>query len=123
MGIYRCTPVCCISFDSYIKPQPATLKGETGSGCISFDSYIKPQRTAPRNSGFLSCISFDSYIKPQHRRSSFWHCPGCISFDSYIKPQHGNKWNTGSFVVYLLIPTSNHNFCISLYFCKALYIF
>ena len=39
----------------------------------------------------------------------YWQPCRCISFDSYIKPQH---WYGGGFVgqvVYLLIPTSNHN--------------
>ena len=36
---------------------------------------------------------------------------GCISFDSYIKPQHSNCWYVFPNVVYLLIPTSNHNLC------------
>ena len=34
---------------------------------------------------------------------------GCISFDSYIKPQRKNEDNHEWRVVYLLIPTSNHN--------------
>ena len=33
----------------------------------------------------------------------------CISFDSYIKPQHEDEIILGKGVVYLLIPTSNHN--------------
>ena len=33
----------------------------------------------------------------------------CISFDSYIKPQLIGEYGTSSLVVYLLIPTSNHN--------------
>ena len=33
----------------------------------------------------------------------------CISFDSYIKPQLLLTCNLYFFVVYLLIPTSNHN--------------
>ena len=33
----------------------------------------------------------------------------CISFDSYIKPQHGKDAAGLCHVVYLLIPTSNHN--------------
>ena len=33
----------CISFDSYIKPQPERVKHSGGGRCISFDSYIKPQ--------------------------------------------------------------------------------
>ena len=34
---------------------------------------------------------------------------GCISFDSYIKPQQERHTLALSGVVYLLIPTSNHN--------------
>ena len=34
---------------------------------------------------------------------------GCISFDSYIKPQLLLNLNFSLSVVYLLIPTSNHN--------------
>ena len=47
----------------------------------------------------------------------------CISFDSYIKPQPRNiQWHDRS-VVYLLIPTSNHNLPLSSIFCMMLYIF
>ena len=38
--------ICCISFDSYIKPQPEHWTKEICPGCISFDSYIKPQLQA-----------------------------------------------------------------------------
>ena len=55
--------------------------------CISFDSYIKPQLVIPGNETITSCISFDSYIKPQQ---------------PHVHRQHHR-------VVYLLIPTSNHN--------------
>ena len=34
---------------------------------------------------------------------------GCISFDSYIKPQPYFDTYVPTRVVYLLIPTSNHN--------------
>ena len=34
---------CCISFDSYIKPQLCPLLPCRRYRCISFDSYIKPQ--------------------------------------------------------------------------------
>ena len=58
----------------------------------------------------LCCISFDSYIKPQLQAFLQVFFVSCISFDSYIKPQpfiyDVNPWE----VVYLLIPTSNHNF-------------
>ena len=33
----------------------------------------------------------------------------CISFDSYIKPQLKWRYEESFYVVYLLIPTSNHN--------------
>ena len=37
------------------------------------------------------------------------HCYSCISFDSYIKPQPAGIGCQSCGVVYLLIPTSNHN--------------
>ena len=77
----------CISFDSYIKPQLSRLRQVLMSGCISFDSYIKPQLIGEYGTSSLRCISFDSYIKPQHKYRYAWKRS----------------------VVYLLIPTSNHN--------------
>ena len=56
-----------------------------------------------------SCISFDSYIKPQPQPRRRFLPSRCISFDSYIKPQRLILQVTGFIVVYLLIPTSNHN--------------
>ena len=35
--------VCCISFESYIKPQPLACCFCLAMCCISFESYIKPQ--------------------------------------------------------------------------------
>ena len=69
------------------------------------------------------CISFDSYIKPQRFVGSVRHRVRCISFDSYIKPQPSlRKWCSRC-VVYLLIPTSNHNSAGSLAGFDLLYIF
>ena len=186
----------CISFDSYIKPQPLPPQGQRGKCCISFDSYIKPQLlgdlvhykgvvyllipTSNHNSlkycyktlslyifwflhqtttstrqiksslqlyifwflhqtttvkgivthiallyifwflhqtttwcilsrATLRCISFDSYIKPQQMAFNALEAKSCISFDSYIKPQLGIFVDKLQIVVYLLIPTSNHN--------------
>ena len=59
----------------------------------------------------VGCISFDSYIKPQPPVYEEVQHEGCISFDSYIKPQLLAVTHAFSAVVYLLIPTSNHNFC------------
>ena len=56
------------------------------------------------------CISFDSYIKPQPESRKADEEAGCISFDSYIKPQQVSPELDIDVVVYLLIPTSNHNF-------------
>ena len=69
--------------------------------CISFDSYIKPQLRFNNNTTLLSCISFDSYIKPQLMRTSILMI-----------------W-----VVYLLIPTSNHNPLQNKFVKLWLYIF
>ena len=55
------------------------------------------------------CISFDSYIKPQLTTFIYSFRFGCISFDSYIKPQLCLLKVLFWVVVYLLIPTSNHN--------------
>ena len=77
--------------------------------CISFDSYIKPQRRANNQARSRCCISFDSYIKPQPNIRQKIKPKSCISFDSYIKPQLLWCSDFRSKVVYLLIPTSNHN--------------
>ena len=79
--------VCCISFDSYIKPQRLPCQIWMSQSCISFDSYIKPQLSAYRRPPGTGCISFDSYIKPQLTHTECGISRSCISFDSYIKPQ------------------------------------
>ena len=56
---------CCISFDSYTKPQPCLCKCWMRMRCISFDSYTKPQPSLYSALTKFSCISFDSYTKPQ----------------------------------------------------------
>ena len=70
-----------------------------------------------------SCISFDSYIKPQLFARSWTFVHGCISFDSYIKPQLIRVRRFHHSVVYLLIPTSNHNIGNFLKLLNRLYIF
>ena len=85
------------------------MYGRKERGCISFDSYIKPQLFIIQSKGYTGCISFDSYIKPQHAISMRVMPLSCISFDSYIKPQLKHTLSLPLTVVYLLIPTSNHN--------------
>ena len=55
------------------------------------------------------CISLYSYIKPQLFQYLPINLCGCISLYSYIKPQHNSSISKDVFVVYLYIPTSNHN--------------
>ena len=142
----------CISFDSYIKPQPQPRRLLLSFRCISFDSYIKPQRASQiksrarvvylliptsnhnLNLGGAFCLrvvylliptSNHNHIRIKNRCALlyiFWflhqtttgrdrtrESRSCISFDSYIKPQRLILQVTGFIVVYLLIPTSNHN--------------
>ena len=121
---------CCISFDSYIKPQLLQVAKLHHNGCISFDSYIKPQ---PYDKGIISIeVVYLLIPTSNHNRVAsllsiaglyiFWFLhqtttlneffkmlESCISFDSYIKPQLHMMINSCHIVVYLLIPTSNHN--------------
>ena len=120
----------CISFDSYIKPQLTTYTGNkvivvyllipTSNHNFNFFELIiyqlyifwfLHQTTTRRRKGRVSfcCISFDSYIKPQRFRMINQITESCISFDSYIKPQRLRLCCRFLAVVYLLIPTSNHN--------------
>ena len=99
---------CCISFDSYIKPQHGKVKiifrtvvylliptsNHNLSAAISkiFWLYIFwfLHQTTTCGKWFrrcYGCISFDSYIKPQLSASPSAVQQSCISFDSYIKPQ------------------------------------
>ena len=55
-------------------------------------------------------ISVYSYIKPQLIHEGVGGRPGCLSVYSYIKPQLGFLALIIRFVVYLSIPTSNHNY-------------
>ena len=91
--------------------------------CISFDSYIKPQLLPNRDKTSVRCISFDSYIKPQPSR-----LPGRRSRVVYLLIPTSNHnliviYNRAYKVVYLLIPTSNHNLVAAAGLSAGLYIF
>ena len=100
---------CCISFDSYIKPQPGGREKRCSNSCISFDSYIKPQPSIPMSWHKICCISFDSYIKPQPHGAKVRNL--CVVYLLIPTSNHNWRWglHVNTFVVYLLIPTSNHN--------------
>ena len=120
----------CISFDSYIKPQPipgwtiltsvvyllipTSNHNQLRQGELALQLYIfwfLHQTTTCLWYSYFSmcCISFDSYIKPQLSWGYSDPHKGCISFDSYINPQPDQQIIFLRQVVYLLIPTSNHN--------------
>ena len=107
--VMAATPYRCISLYSYIKPQLPLPVAQRWHGCISLYSYIKPQLILSQISTELCCISLYSYIKPQLDKSVLPTLSGCISLYSYIKPQLANHSSIMSVVVYLYIPTSNHN--------------
>ena len=112
--------------------------------CISFDSYIKPQLICefpkPTNVVYLliptsnhNCnvianvfrvLYFFWFLHQTTTNSLFAHLvASCISFDSYIKPQLLDARYCAYSVVYLLIPTSNHNSGLAVSASPSLYIF
>ena len=144
--------LCCISFDSYIKPQLflyTTLFYTVVYLLIPTSNHNLP--TIPKmtmqvvyllipTSNHNLYDTFQPYPivvylliptsnhNPPHQSSSryllyiFWflhqtttrrvvprQTVRCISFDSYIKPQRFTSLEVVTRVVYLLIPTSNHN--------------
>ena len=120
----------CISFDSYIKPQPCLssprywivvylliptsnhnwlVAGHHLAELYIFWFLHQTTTVIYLTYHYRCCISFDSYIKPQHTALTLFALLGCISFDSYIKPQPYAGRGRSLEVVYLLIPTSNHN--------------
>ena len=93
------------------------------SRCISLYSYIKPQPPSTYTHPRRSCISLYSYIKPQRWPSPF---QSSTVVYLYIPTSNHNKASTESksfLVVYLYIPTSNHNITGCRYTITRLYIF
>ena len=112
----------CLSLDSYIKPQPKEINANFRISCLSLDSYIKPQLGGLTSDGRKGCLSLDSYIKPQ-RRTCFR--PPIKVVYLLIPTSNHNCWRLqryALFVVYLLIPTSNHNSCTIIISRKRLFI-
>ena len=123
--------ICCISFDSYIKPQRSGNEllhitvvylliptsnhnsGErTGSLSQLYIFWFLHQTTTKSLIGAFRNMLYIFWFLHQTTtsfRENRWK-EGCISFDSYIKPQRRHPWAAARLVVYLLIPTSNHNF-------------
>ena len=100
--------ISCISYYSYIKPQPSvgwpkercvvyrtipTSNHNIQSGCsprcrLYIVLFLHQTTTLfQRGLGRLRCISYYSYIKPQRIFRSYTVRFCCISYYSYIKPQ------------------------------------
>ena len=135
---------CCISFDSYTKPQllhfitirfpvvylliPTPNHNFRCLVYALFSLYIFWFLHQTTTWFFFPChhwccISFDSYTKPQPIVSTIIWSTCCISFDSYTKPQPLGRLSRPRYVVYLLIPTPNHNFADLEKYTIVLYIF
>ena len=99
----------CLSVYSYIKPQLRLAWVCLQRGCLSVYSYIKPQLTHLPLLLRECCLSVYSYIKPQLLLNKLIVPYSCLSVYSYIKPQRWWGVVHARCVVYLSIPTSNHN--------------
>ena len=130
----------CISFDSYIKPQLIQFFVEVDIVVYlliptSNHNWCKP-RCAESSVVYLLIptsnhnLSYDGWWLCWLYIFWFLHqtttpltpvsvAKRCISFDSYIKPQLSWTVCIYIFVVYLLIPTSNHNLQIWTYWFSA----
>ena len=101
--------VSCISFDSYIKPQLASIGAE-----LEIVVYLLIPTSNHNEARLCTCRRVLYIFCFLHQTTTivsyyiYFIC--CISFDSYIKPQLIFNIFMYSFVVYLLIPTSNHNY-------------
>ena len=122
VGVSCPANVRCISFDSYIKPQPSSKPAFS----IAVVYLLTP--TSNHNSSWVMVQESQLYI--------FWllhqtttvslqsqQLTRCISFDSYIKPQRSSIHLCIWIVVYLLTPTSNHNAAVLIIILALLYIF
>ena len=112
----------CISFDSYIKPQPFF-----SACCCSAVVYLLTP-TSNHNVAPFGWRLSPLYIFWLLHQTTTAACiilepSGCISFDSYIKPQLFLFTKPLKLVVYLLTPTSNHNPISHLLTFLTLYIF
>ena len=128
----KCAESACALYIFWFLHQTTTVEelNNWRMSCISFDSYIKPQ---PQRQDYVNDLvvylliptsnhNTKQTIKHSSKLYIFWFLHQttttgdaspkkhrCISFDSYIKPQPLNNLYHRHYVVYLLIPTSNHN--------------
>ena len=136
--------VCCISFDSYIKPQLLSVFAwrfpvvyiltPTSNHNLSvlfpllillYIFWLLHQTTTWFDWHLFWCLLYIFWLLHQTTTTSLitFGLTSCISFDSYIKPQLYFLCVDKIRVVYLLTPTSNHNWFAWLFWCSQLYIF
>ena len=112
----------CISFDSYIKPQLQPELMHNSSVVYLLIPTSNHNRVLASDCNYLLYIFwFLHQTTTCLVRNRLFRC--CISFDSYIKPQLQLVQLQVRRVVYLLIPTSNHNLLSDLNNYEVLYIF
>ena len=99
---------CCISFDSYIKPQ-LVIWIACGRSVVYLLIPTSNHNFVRSILLFLELYIFWFLHQTTTRIDILNIRLGCISFDSYIKPQLVGYCKWWQVVVYLLIPTSNHN--------------
>ena len=81
----------------------------SGTCCISYYSYIKPQPGLNPMLSNVCCISYYSYIKPQHEVHG--QLNGWVVYRTIPTSNHNlyDTFQSYPIVVYRTIPTSNHN--------------
>ena len=111
VGVFGRRTQCCISFDSYIKPQLAIFHLLFLKVVYLLIPTSNHNWKTSRSCCYLLYIFW--FLHQTTTREPFPLGGGrCISFDSYIKPQLLTDFAPPTTVVYLLIPTSNHN-CVA----------
>ena len=114
--------LCCISFVSYIKPQPIDAYTQLKSVVYLLfptSNHNLPVCVISWLVLYIFCFLHQTTTKRVENKSIC--C--CISFVSYIKPQLCSNCSSCVSVVYLLFPTSNHNTLPTLRLNSLLYIF
>ena len=109
MWFFLC-PTCWIFTINMICQRQVGLPKKENPTCLWHIGLFQPQEAGLRH----------QTTTKELRAACCW-C--CISFDSYIKPQRLAQLVIRSRVVYLLIPTSNHNGRCEWAFRVQLYIF
>ena len=104
----RIVKTCCISFDSYIKPQLPIFRDLLNVVVYLLIPTSNHNQENPME--YIQALYIFWFLHQTTIRNKLkWFGYRCISFDSYIKPQLGWLQHCSDEVVYLLIPTSNHN--------------